>query len=136
MANLGLAYIQGNRGVERNPQLGMKLIYEAVRLGASEQALGYIGSYLMEIKQFTEGIRLLEKAVNAGNNIAACELAVYYFFGRGGVKADRKKAENLLRRAAADTSDPIAQQKARDLMIHCRISNNSTKKSPTKHRRR
>ena len=58
-----------------------------------------------------EAVRLYRKASDAGRGAATADLAVKYFFGRGGLQKDPAEAALLLKRAAA-SGEALAQARA------------------------
>lgn len=116
IANLAIAYLVGNRGVEQDLERGRNLATESVERGGGEKIYYYVGSSYLKAGQEKIGMDYMMRALAAGSSMARNEVATWHLTGMYGFKRDKEKAIRYLKQSAQDREDALAVSVATNIL--------------------
>lgn len=116
LANLAIAYLLGNRGVEQDLERGRFLATESVERGGDEKVYYYVGRSYVKAGQETVGLSYMQRALAAGSSMARNEMAVWHLTGEHGLSKDKQKAIRYLKESMQDREDEVAASVAADIL--------------------
>jgi TPR repeat protein len=97
-SSLGLAFVLGAPGIEKNVALGQRLFQIACNGGSSDGCF-QAGSLAMEQKRFQDGLAASARACEMGNPNGCTNEAYAIWRGLGGIRRDPQRAFELFARA-------------------------------------
>ena len=116
IANLGIAYLVGNRGLNIDLERGRALATESVERGGTEKVYYFVGSTYLKAGYEKIGMEYLSRALDAGSSMARNEIAIFYLTGKYGFKQDKGKAIRYLRQSTQDGEDELAASVAQKIL--------------------
>lgn len=116
IANLGIAYLVGNRGVNIDLERGRALATESVERGGTEKVYYYVGRAYLKAGYERIGMEYLSRALDAGSSMARNQIAIFHLTGEHGFKQDKGKAIRYLRQSAQDRNDELAASVAKKIL--------------------